>query len=257
MAKFTDASNTAISALNLVVGPKHVRFDEGQKATSITVKSSDSSVKVVGTVVFDGPEGIHTVKLSAAKAGSAIITGTTRSGQSATLSITVGPRIELPPRNTTAGLVARLLLAEVMSPSGTKYNLTDATTCMERMVLVLNNRLKNPGQFGATGATTVDEIIKAPGQFAGFDHFPNHYAPLIPRIQGVVDNANNNNLPSQSDFQNHLNEAIRIANAHATPITDPSSTELIGWRTSGHGSPGPSFVAFSVQLLGTQFFQRK
>jgi hypothetical protein len=256
MADFTDSSGAPISALNMVVGSGRVRFAEGTPATSISVSSSHSTVAVVDKVLFDGPRGIWAIRLNAKSAGSAVITGKAKNGASATLTVTVSNKLALPAKNKTEGIVARLLLAETSTPAHSKYTLADAVTCMERMVLVLNNRLKNPSQFAATGKT-IEDIISAPGQFAGFEAYPKNYAKVIPRLQGIIDRANDNTLPNQRAYQDHLTEAIRLATAHASPITDPSTTELIGWRTAGHGSPGPNFIAFDPPLLGIQFFQRK
>jgi hypothetical protein len=256
MADFTDANDTAITVLDVVIGPMRVRFAEGKPATSIAVTSNSAVVSVGKSTLFDGPRGIHVVKLDAKKTGSAVITGTAKSGGSAKLSITVVDKFQLPARNTTEGLVARLLLAETTTPANSKYTLADAATCMERMILVLNNRLKNPGQFASRG-TRIEDIITAPGQFEGFEAFPKNYAKVIPRIQGILDKANDNTVASQGAYQAHLDKAIELATKHSSPISDPSTTELIGWRTAGHGSPGPNFVAFDPPLMGIQFFQRK
>lgn len=256
-ATFTDTGNSTLSGLRLVVGSKRLHFHEGQQATSIVVVSSDKCIAVKHKSLFDSHKGIHTIDLLATAPGTAVVTGTTKNGQSSTLTITVVGKLALPARNSTEGLVARLLLAEVMSPSTSGYDATDAETCMKRMIVVLKNRLKNPGQFGASDASTIDDIIKAPGQFKGFEKFPDHFSPLIQRIQDIVNSANDNNRRDQLAFQNHLNLAIGIAQSNSALTKDPSSTELIGWRTSGHGSPGSNFVAFGTPLLNTQFFERR
>ena len=258
MADFTDTSGNTLSNVSLVVGHRRIRFDGGRGASAPTITSSNNSVvEVTRTTLFSGPSGIFTVDISAKRAGTATITGTVRNGQSSAITIVVSARVSLPARNTTGGLVVRLLLNETMSPSNSSYNAVDAEKGMNWMVVVLNNRLNDPRSFGAPAGATIEQIIKARNQFAGFQNFPQLSASTIQHIQGVVNTANDNNNSNQSAFQNHITFAIAIANAHQSPIADPASPdELIGWRTSGHGSPGGSAVAFSVPLLGNQFFKR-
>lgn len=56
-----------------------------------------------------------------------------------------------------------MLLAECRSPSFSGYTLGDATQSMQLMDRVLFNRLSDPAKFGASGAKTAGDIIRAPG----------------------------------------------------------------------------------------------
>ena len=258
MSQFTDVTGESISDLTLVIGRKLVHFEEGHGATHITVSSNNSAVRVVGTTLFDGPKGIHSVRLTATAVGEATITGKTKDGQSSSLDIDVEAKLALPARNTTEGIVVRLLLAESMTPSDNQYDASDAEKGMKWMVVVLNNRLENPGEFGAPGGKTIEDIIKAnaPAQFRGFASYPKYSAGIVQKIQTIVDFANDNNLGTQDEFQDHLKAALRIGENYKSPIPDPSPTELIGWRTSGSGSPGSGFTPFGPPILGIQFYRR-
>lgn len=85
--------------------------------------------------------------------------------------------ITLPDRNTDAGAEARILLAECPSPGYASYAPEAAREAMQLMDAVLWNRLRNPAPFGARGATHITGIIKAKGQFQGFESYPNTVQP--------------------------------------------------------------------------------
>jgi hypothetical protein len=159
--------------------------------------------------------------------------------------------ISLPPKNNTEGVEARVLLAECRGPSFNTYTLTDATTCMQLMDRVLWNRLSNPAKFGARGATSLADIIKAPGQFAGFESYPNYDVAIVNRIQAMVNIANSTKDGRNQDFTDFINAAIGVANDPS--IQDPSPGTLAAWRTKGSGSPGGTFKKHTTQL-GNDFY---
>ncbi|CAE6700031.1 hypothetical protein R70006_00680 [Paraburkholderia domus] len=160
--------------------------------------------------------------------------------------------ILLPPKNDNEGAEVRLLLAECRGPSFSTFTLSDATTCMQLMDLVLFNRLDNPGRFGAKGATTVGDIIRAPGQFAGFQNYPKYDSHVQHRIQVALDIANSAKDKRSPDFAAFINAAIAIATSTST-ITEPSPGTLVSWRTAGSGSPGSGFALFKT-VLGNDFY---
>jgi len=82
--------------------------------------------------------------------------------------------ITLPDRQSDAGVETRVLLAECKSPAYlSTYTLELASQCMQLMDAVLRNRLVNPVPYGAKGATSLADVIRAKGQFAGFGEYPN------------------------------------------------------------------------------------
>ena len=83
--------------------------------------------------------------------------------------------ISLPERNSDAGVESRVLLAECKSPAySDTYTLELASECMQLMDAVLRNRLANPSPYGAKGAISLADVVKAKGQFAGFGKYPNY-----------------------------------------------------------------------------------
>jgi hypothetical protein len=160
--------------------------------------------------------------------------------------------IKLPPRGDTDGAEARLLLAECKGPSFPGYTLAGAKEAMQLMDLVLFNRLNNhPGQFAAPGAKTIVDIIKAPGQFAGFETYPNYSAGIAANIQQALNIANNPKDKRQSDFADFVNAALEVADA--ATITDPSPGLVAFWRTAGASGPGAGATKFKT-VGGNDFY---
>jgi hypothetical protein len=158
--------------------------------------------------------------------------------------------IALPAKNTDEGAEARLLLAECGGPSLRGYSLQSAIQCMQLMDLVLWNRVKRPALFLANHHTLI-AVITAPGQFQGFQHYPNYDLRIVHNLQGMINIANNPKKPGAATFRAFIMAAIQIANVPTIP--DPSPGTLTAWRTAGSGSPGPNFTLFRT-ILGTSFF---
>jgi hypothetical protein len=158
--------------------------------------------------------------------------------------------ITLPGKTTDAGLESRVLLAECRGPASSGYSSADAKTCMQLMDAVLWNRVANPGPFLAKDGT-LTSVVKARGQFAGFDHYPSYDSGIRKRIQDMLDIANSTRDKRSAAFADHCNAAIGIANA--VNFTDPSPGKLVSWRTGGASSPGAAFVFFKT-VLGIDFY---
>jgi hypothetical protein len=162
------------------------------------------------------------------------------------------PKLFLAPRPTEVGAETRLLMAECKGPSFPGYTLSSATECMQLMDLVLWNRLNNnPAQFMAKGATTIIDIIKAPGQFAGFANYPNYSGGIAANLQRILDIANNDSDRRQGDFRDFVNAAIGVAGDPTIPDTSPGT--VAAWRTQGASSPGSRFTKFRT-VGGNDFY---
>jgi hypothetical protein len=107
------------------------------------------------------------------------------------------------------------------------------------MDLVIWNRYDDPAKFGAKGATSLGDIIRAPRQFAGFEHYPNYDHSIVNRIQAMINIGNNAKDKRHQDFADFINAAINVANNSSIP--DPSPGILASWRTAGSGSLGLGF----------------
>lgn len=159
--------------------------------------------------------------------------------------------ITLPDESSNAGVEARTLLAECRGPAARDYTFADATEAMQLMDVVLRNRLKTPGPFMARGATDMAGIVRARGQFAGFENYPKYSAMIRANIQDALNIANNPKDHRSAAYAEFINKAIEIAKA--LRYTDPSPGTLVAWRTSGSGSPGRTFKFYKT-VLGNDFY---
>lgn len=159
--------------------------------------------------------------------------------------------VALPPKNDAEGCETRVLLAECRTPSFSSYALADAEKCMQLMDKVLWNRFRNPGPFGAKGATKLSDVVRAPGQFAGFEAYPNYDQSIVNRIQAMINIANNAKDKRSQAFADHIATAIAVAKAAS--IVEPSAGTLASWRTAGSASPGSNFKLHGT-VLGVDFY---
>lgn len=159
-------------------------------------------------------------------------------------------KLKLPERITNAGVEVRILLAELPTPSFASWTLAKAREAMQLMDAVLWNRLDDPKPFGAAGATTLADIVKAKGQFQGFENYPAYSAAVIQRIQAALDIANKDTDSRHVAFRAHVQAALDRADA---PCDDPSPGNLVGWRTAGSGTPS-SKMTFYKTVLGNDFY---
>lgn len=262
MAKFTEVAGfTAVTTSTLYVGQTHrFRFHaDVPKAVPTVASLAPHTVKVVQAVLFDGPKGILSVDLQGVAAGSTSVVATVPAGTTTSLTVTVkaAPAVlALPAATTQSGLLARLLLAEAVSPVSGTWSASDVETGMQWMRLVVHNRLKWPKLFGAPAdAKTLEQIVKAEGQFKGFSRYPTIDSGTQANIDALVARANKLDAPDKDNYHLHVSAALAVADA-ASPVGDPSQNGLIGWRTAGSGSPGSNFALFQTKC-GNEFYQWK
>ena len=158
--------------------------------------------------------------------------------------------IVLPPVATPAGIETRMLIAEVRGPFLPGYNLPDATKAMQWMHIIVQNRMANPKPFGASEGT-VEAVIKAHNQFAGFDTYPNIAQAVLANINAKLAIANATRDRRSADFVDYINAAITTAASNT--IVDPSPGKLTAWKTAGANSPGPTFTFYQT-LLGNDYY---
>lgn len=159
--------------------------------------------------------------------------------------------IALPNESSNAGVETRVLLAECRGPAARDYTFAAATEAMQLMDVILRNRLKNPGPFLARGATDIAGIVRAHGQFAGFETYPKYSAMIRANIQDALNIANDPKDSRSGTYAEFINKAIEIAKS--VRYTDPSPGTLVAWRTSGSASPGRAFK-FYKKVLGNDFY---
>ena len=159
--------------------------------------------------------------------------------------------VKLPPETLDEGLEARLLLAEVRGPLQAGYNLADATTAMQWMHIILQNRMADPKPFGASQGTLVS-VVTAPGQFAGFERYPRVGQAILTNLNTLLRIANAKNNRQASVCESHLEAAV--ATAKAKNLVDPSPGRLLAWRTAGATSPGKDFILFRRFLFNDYYY---
>jgi len=159
--------------------------------------------------------------------------------------------IALPPKPDTTGIETRVLLAESRTPASPSYVAADAEECMKLMDLVLWNRVDNPKPFLAKNPTLL-AVVKAPGQFAGFESYPHYDGHIINRIQQMISIANSGKDSRSTAFRDHIELAIRISTT--ATINDPSAGKVCFWRTAGASAPGGSAKFFKTVMNNDFYF---
>ena len=263
MPKFTldNAGTKKVDSVDLYKGGGSKRLyladAKVNKVSEITLRSSNTSIATanISKTPFNGPKGIWTIDITPKTKGKAEIKAIVKGG-TITLKITIAEGLALPSASGNEGLLVRLFLAESRSPDEAGYNAGNSKKGMEWMELVLHNRLKNnPSQFNAPGAKSITDIVKAKGQFKGFESYPTIDAKVLSRINKIIALANSNNDSRTPKYKLFVENAIEVAKPKL--VNDPSPKGLYGWRTVGSGSPGSRFVAYSSALSGNQFYTLK
>jgi hypothetical protein len=72
------------------------------------------------------------------------------------------------------------------------------------------------------------DIVRARGQFAGFESYPNYSVTIRNRIQTCLDIANNAKDSRSGAYADFINAAIDCATD--SDIDDPSPGFLVAWR---------------------------
>lgn len=167
----------------------------------------------------------------------------------------------LPPVNGDAGLIARLLMAEVKSPAYVdSYDEVSSEKAMRALRSILENRKRSPSLFMANNSS-VSSIVTAEGQFEGFSGGVS--ASIIDRINKLC-----NPVGGTASFKTYWGNVFTVSEA-ATVVDPYSNVSKIGdvnvepgtWgvRTTGSGSPGSNFVLLpgASDLGGQSFFSLK
>ena len=157
----------------------------------------------------------------------------------------------MPISTTDAGAMANLFLNEAAGPH---KEATLTLKAMGWMRCVLENRLRHPGMFGAPGATTLTQIIKAAGfgvQFAGFNTYPTLPASIQANIDAKLSIAADLSDPRQARYLAFVKAAITAATQPAP--ADPCPTGLYFWRTAGASGPGGKSSLYQ-SLDGNDFY---
>jgi len=254
-----DIPNTESKRLHLVDVKARV-------ATDIKLVSGTNVVAKVRTSPFDGPKGIWIVEITGSVNGTTTLKAEFGGKTVATIDIKVFTKvtIKLPPQSTEKGMLTRLFLAESVNPGNAQYNESESKKSMIWMRQVIENRLKHktPNIFGAkkqTGKTsyTIGDIVKAKGQFHGFENYPTLLPAINVNLNGFVTIANNYNHSKRELYARFIENAEKAADKDALKgFVDPCPKRLYGWRTKGSGAPGGTFKKYK-DLAGQTFYTLK
>jgi hypothetical protein len=161
--------------------------------------------------------------------------------------------ISLPPASTVEGMLTRLLLAETRAPGGSGYSPGDAAESMRLMRVVLENRLATPsGRWASAGARAMGDVVRARGQFHGFEGYPDLPDGIEGLIGNMVEIANNSSDGRQPGMRAHVQLAISTASGERP--SDPTRQGLYWWRTEGSGAPGTGISRYK-SVLGNTFYR--
>lgn len=159
--------------------------------------------------------------------------------------------IQLPDRNSDEGVESRVLLAECPGPANPNYTIELVSEAMQLMDAVLWNRMKNPGPFLAAHAKSLADVVRARGQFRGFEKYPDYNAGIINNIQNALDIANNPKDARSAAYIAFVNKAVEIAKS--ANYKDPSPGKLSSWRAANSGTPGKGFLFYKT-VFGNDFY---
>ncbi|WP_340620051.1 hypothetical protein [Xenorhabdus siamensis] len=147
-----------------------------------------------------------------------------------------------------------VLLAETKSPDslGTKYDEKEAKDTMQYMHDALLNRVKSPKAHELDvpkHGNKLIGLISGPRTIEGFQQYPNIKTDIKDRIDSMIATANDGTHSKFLAYRRLITNAINIAKSNKI-----SNVEIVAWRTTGRGSPGPNFIKlFSLQ--GQDFYK--
>ncbi|MES2821038.1 MAG: hypothetical protein V4812_18840 [Pseudomonadota bacterium] len=164
------------------------------------------------------------------------------------VQITIVEPLQLPAENTDAGALARLLLAESISPGKNYPGGADSLLAMQWMRVVIENRMrfKDAQYLGDPAARTITAVIKASKggeQFKSFSGYPVIGSVQSKIISDSLNFANDGTYGEFAAYRLHVQNAIAVATG-VSVSADPTSSGLYAWRTADSGSPGNNFVFY-------------
>lgn len=162
-------------------------------------------------------------------------------------------RVELLPFGTDAGLFERVMLHETVSPGFRDiYDRAKSQKAMRLMRQVFENRLRNRPYFGGSHVHTALDLLRMPGQFAGFAAYPRLDAKFMDNVTTIIQIANDPHNPDQQSYRDHVEDA-RAAATEASPPADAILANVAAWRKEGHDGPG-GYLKPALSLQGNTFY---
>lgn len=116
-----------------------------------------------------------------------------------------GADLQFSAEDTTLGKVERLLVAEVREPGQPGFNLNDSEYGLYGVGAVIVNRVLSP-KF----PKSIDTVVAEPGQFAGFEKYPDLSPQIKSRISDLQAFANLKG-PKVLNYRLQLQNVLRVA----------------------------------------------
>ncbi len=159
----------------------------------------------------------------------------------------------LDPDNTPTGAMEQAFLTETHTPdNGALYSPEDTLVAMRLMRQVVENRLKNPSEYDARGATTAFGILTASGQFPEFKSTGALTPKQQKKLHDVLEATQSSNSPLYKEYAQYVQLAMQVAHEELNPST-VKWPNVTGWRTKKSGSPGTGFYKIG-DFGGNTFF---
>ena len=173
------------------------------------------------------------------------------------LFVEVVPSMELPDPNTEAGIIARMLIAENITPDDPfeRYKEEDSLKSMQWMLIALENRMtfSHPHLLQVpSSAASLSSIIRSGGVVQGFKSYPNIGSTQQATIDKVEKRANLGTDGKFLQYRKYMQNAISVAKKEKTGV-DQCPTKIYAWVTAGSPSPSANFVKF-ITFAGQDFY---
>jgi hypothetical protein len=121
-------------------------------------------------------------------------------------------------------------------------------------VVVENRRAKPSSRWGSQGATSLGDVIRAPGQFHGLGSYPTIAGDVSANISNTLRLANEAGDQRQPVLRAHVEAVLQVARGPRP--ADPTGGKLYWWRTAGSGPPSTDVVLYKT-LAGNSFYQER
>ncbi|TRX75140.1 hypothetical protein [Pseudomonas mangiferae] len=216
------------------LGPDKKHYQVTSDSPCIDVKQKADERFQEQTIRFEARMACQGARITALSGtGEKFLTG---------LTFNVVPRLELPPVNTDEGALARVLLAESITPDDQEFPGGEASlTSMRLIQQVLLNRLGFPdiSVFNRPSARTITALIMAGlgNEVKGFGAYPNIEAKQARLIANILTIGNDASDRRYALYRDHIKRALDVV----TGTVPRLEGDYYGWRTKESSHPGGAY----------------
>ena len=264
VVSYTHAGKVISGNLRLVAGNRYVLQLNGSAGASLVFRASSEDVKATLNCKNPRqPELILEASAKVRKSTQVIVKpevpgnpAATNSLIQLTLSVEVLPVLTAEPKLDEPSALLCMFLAEAQTPENKKlgpYVPDQVQKSMRWMRQVLENQLElSPVAFGVkkdAGKATLIDMLKAPNNVAGFNHYPLLAPGVMRTIDDILSAANDANNNAFDGSRKHAEIALFESQHH---IND-CPVKIYSWRTARSSSPGKNYCLYS-RLAGQDYY---